>query len=122
MLRDGYERAREILPNFKNVIHADAVEHMLQLSENPHVIYLDPMFPKEGKQRATKLGMSFLRDLIDVETESCELAHMLDVARKVALRKVIVKRPKYAPIDKDVAHSFVARDTRFDMFMPLNPS
>ena len=120
LLFDAYERATKDLPNFKNVLNENAFDYLNTVQDPPHVIYLDPMFPKEGKQRATKRNMSFLRDLIDVEQEANELPSLIELARKVALKKVIVKRPKYAEIDPNVVHSFIARDTRFDMFMPKN--
>ncbi len=120
LLFDAYERARKDLPNFKDVLNENAFDYLKTIQEPPHVIYLDPMFPKVGKQRATKRNMSFLRDLIDVEQEAKELPALIELARKVALKKVIVKRPKYTETDLNCVHSFVARDTRFDMFLPTN--
>ncbi|KAL0479206.1 hypothetical protein AKO1_008044 [Acrasis kona] len=121
LLKDGYERAKHQFGNVSSVIHADSINYLNHINvedpNRPHVVYLDPMFEKHGKQRATKRSISMLRDIIDVERDNHQLSQLIEAASRVAIRKVIIKRNKSAPIHPNVKHSFVARDTRFDMIV-----
>jgi len=90
-------------------------KHMAQEwphTEQPQVVYLDPMYPK-GK-RAAKKEIQSLRSLISNDQSEAEL---LQAARDTAQR-VVVKRPRNALPLADVTPSgeIVSPNTRYDIY------
>lgn len=77
----------------------DATREMDRLAslENfvPQVIYLDPMFPHSEKTAQVKKEMQFFRELVGKD-EDADL--LLDQALKLASHRVVVKRPRKAPV------------------------
>jgi 16S rRNA (guanine1516-N2)-methyltransferase len=119
MLEDALHHAQATAPNETlkrlSLIPGDALEVLPKLSP-PDVIYLDPMYPKSGKQAAKRKSMQFFRTLVGDDTDASEL---LDIALAAARRRVVVKRPlKAEPLTgpKPTAQ-LKGRTTRFDIYV-----
>ncbi len=83
----------------------------------PDVIYLDPMYPEEGRSKSAlpKKEMQIFRRLLgdDIDAEA-----LLNLALKAARQRVVVKRPIYAPaLGGRPTHSFDGKTARFDMYL-----
>lgn len=103
------------------LIRGDAVQLLQQLpvEKHPDVVYLDPMFPLREKSALVKQELRQLKDLVGDDPDADQL---LDVARKIAKRRVVVKRPRIAPYLNNIKpHSEqVGKANRFDIYMPFN--
>ncbi|MDR3410506.1 MAG: class I SAM-dependent methyltransferase [Formivibrio sp.] len=124
LLQDGLVRAA----NDENTSAIAARMTLLQTDartwlENPpqdaafDVVYLDPMFPEPDKRAKSKKEMAAFQTLIggDVDADA-----LLAPARKLALKRVIVKRPRHAPWLAGEKPNFVfdGESTRFDGYLP----
>ncbi len=58
------------------------------------VVYLDPMFPERRKSAKVKKDMALLQELLGYQTDGAEL---LDTAKRLARKRVVVKRAKLSP-------------------------
>lgn len=106
-----------------SLINRDAIDHikMLDTIEStlcPEVIYMDPMFPTRGKSALVKKNMRLLHQLAGPDTDSEQL---LTVARTIALKRVVVKRPKSAPFvgNHKPTTSIESKNTRYDVYINL---
>ena len=84
----------------------------------PDVIYLDPMYPSRDKSALVKKDMQILHQLVGHDATGAEL---LSIAVQRAKKRVVVKRPKGAPLLntlKPVAE-VVSKNTRYDIYAPL---
>lgn len=124
LLQDGLRRAtqdpeigqwvRERL----SLCQADGREYLRGLSENqrPEVVYLDPMYPHRRKTALAGKEMRLLRQLVGDDGDASEL---LAAALSCARRRVVVKRPRLAPVltgslpDAQIT----APHTRFDLYL-----
>lgn len=101
-----------------SLINDDAIHYISNLKEQsyPDVIYLDPMYPSRKKSALVKKDMRLLHDLIGSDIDSYLL---LTAARKVALKRVVVKRPKSAPFpsQKKPTTSVASKNTRYDIYL-----
>ncbi len=111
LLEDALERAQHHLktthsdPELHHTIkrlslaHMDATQFLHQQACSPtypvDVVYLDPMYPEKKKNAATKKEMRVLQRLLGPDQDSREL---LNTALHTASCRVVVKRPKHAPI------------------------
>lgn len=98
--------------------HANAIEWLRQQAETEHrpeVVYLDPMYPHRSKSALVKKEMRALRALVGDDDDS---ALLLQAARQCALNRVVVKRPKGAPlIDTSKPSGNVqSKNTRYDIY------
>ena len=103
LVRDGLRRAaavddpdlRAVLDRMRFVI-GDAHEVLTGLSpaEVPEVVYLDPMYPPKRKATLAKKELRMCRCLVGDDLDAAEL---LEVARRVAHHRVVVKRHHRAP-------------------------
>ena len=103
LLEDGIRRAvmheqySELLINGRfDLVHTNAIDFISALTEEdfPDVIYIDPMYPKNNKSASVKKEMAVFRDIIGQDIDADEL---LAVSLKKAGKRVVVKRPDYAP-------------------------
>lgn len=122
LLQDAIDRglmdtdmAAEI--NRMRVINCDSANYLNQLPEidRPDVVYMDPMYPSREKSALVKKDMRLLHELVGPDTDS---ACLLEVARRVARKRVVVKRPKSAPFVADQKPSAVieSKNTRYDIY------
>ncbi len=81
------------------VIHTDSthfLEHQTTKHSHPiEVVYMDPMYPEKKKKAATKKEMKALQTLVGPDQDS---QNLLQAALQAARYRVVVKRPKNAPI------------------------
>ncbi|HNQ23340.1 MAG TPA: class I SAM-dependent methyltransferase [Phycisphaerae bacterium] len=130
LLRDGIMRARAEGPpalgravERVSLLHADARVLLTQLDEatRPDLVYLDPMYPPRRKATAlAKKHMRILRTLVGDDPDAGEL---LDIARRVARHRVVVKRLCLAPplADNPVARH-CGKIARYDVYLPHEKS
>lgn len=81
-------------------------------------IYLDPMYPEKKKNAATKKEMALLQQKVGPDLDSHKL---LDAALKVARYRVVVKRPKNAPVINHPIYqpttAIKSPNTRYDIYV-----
>ncbi|NOQ81133.1 MAG: 16S rRNA methyltransferase [Methylophaga sp.] len=101
-----------------SVINHDAIAYLRKLEPQarPDVIYMDPMYPSRDKSALVKKDMRLLHQLAGPDTDSEQL---LTTARKSALKRVVVKRPKSAPFvgEQKPTTSIESKNTRYDVYM-----
>ncbi|MFH1748269.1 MAG: class I SAM-dependent methyltransferase [Planctomycetota bacterium] len=123
MLRDALERvvtvpaAGEIRPCQMTLIIGDAVEVLARMSEQeaPDVVYLDPMYPPSGKSALPKKEMRILRRLVGDDPDA---GGLLEVARRVARDRVVVKRtPRAPPLAPAPTMSYRGKLARYDVYI-----
>lgn len=124
LLEDGLERAAnaeltaEIVKNRLQFTQADSrdVLQKLRQAERPDVIYLDPMYPERTKSSLVKKEMRILRGLAGDDQDSAEL---LTIALVCARNRVVVKRPRLAPVLNGIApsHEIPGKSSRFDVYL-----
>ncbi len=80
------------------------------------VVYLDPMYPDDGKAALPSKEMQLLRDLTGGDADADEL---LEPALHAASRRVVVKRPAKAPplAGRKPSLSFDGTQLRFDVYL-----
>lgn len=103
------------------LINEDATAYLntLQHAQCPDVIYMDPMYPSREKSALVKKDMRLLHQLAGPDTDSEQL---LTTARKMALKRVVVKRPKSAPFvgNQKPTTSIESKNTRYDVYINLS--
>ncbi|MEC5320632.1 16S rRNA (guanine(1516)-N(2))-methyltransferase RsmJ [Brenneria populi subsp. brevivirga] len=119
-LRRGYQDA-EIgawLRARLTLLHASSLTALDAISPPPDVVYLDPMFPHRQKSALVKKEMRVFQSLVGTDSDADAL---LAPARRLAQKRVVVKRPDYAPPLAGVpAQSMLAtKSHRFDFYLPL---
>ena len=92
----------------------------LKVDEPPDVIYLDPMFPERGSALAKKEAQ-ILGVLCGKGSDREEDAALFEGAEKLAPKRIVVKRPRYAPTlieGREPAHRFEGKSVRYDLYLP----
>lgn len=125
LLQDGLRRANEdaetaSIASRMTLLQADAGEWLQSPPQNGFdVIYLDPMFPEPDKRAKSKKDMAAFQELIGGDPDADGL---LLLARRLAGKRVIVKRPRHAPWLAGEKPNFVfeGESTRFDGYLPLS--
>ncbi|MDZ5603539.1 class I SAM-dependent methyltransferase [Pseudomonas sp. RP23018S] len=121
LLEDGLSRARlvaEVAPIVERMrlLTGNAIEHMQHWQgEAPQVIYLDPMFPHRDKSALVKKEMRVFRPLVGDDQDAPAL---LAAALALATHRVVVKRPRKAPIIEGAkpSHSIDGKSSRYDIY------
>ncbi|MEN8215361.1 MAG: class I SAM-dependent methyltransferase [Pseudomonadota bacterium] len=119
LLYNGLQRAEQdakigtLIKERLQLIHHDAQDWLLQLSEQPDVIYLDPMYPHRKKSALVKKEMRLFRAIVGDDLDAPAL---LKVALACARRRVVVKRPKWAPSLEKPSFYIESENTRFDVY------
>lgn len=98
------------------LVEGDSVEglrRMAQAGESPDVVYLDPMFPERTKSAAVKKKFQLLHHL---ERPCADPELLLEAARAVRPRKVVIKRPVKGPQLAGVkpSHTIAGKAVRYD--------
>ncbi|ATC99549.1 class I SAM-dependent methyltransferase [Pseudoalteromonas spongiae] len=80
------------------------------------VVYLDPMFPHREKSAAVKKEMRVFQSLVGSDLDADEL---LAPAYQLASKRVVVKRPDYAPFlaEKTPSMQIKTKKNRFDVYV-----
>ncbi|TQF66654.1 class I SAM-dependent methyltransferase [Pseudoalteromonas luteoviolacea] len=86
------------------------------VSSKPDVVYLDPMFPHREKSAQVKKEMRVFQSLVGADEDADAL---LPFATELATKRVVVKRPDYAPFLN--AHTpsmqITTKKNRFDVYV-----
>ena len=124
ILQDGLERALnspELHPEIKNKLtlhHGDSsVIIAKELSkQRADTIYLDPMYPHGRKSALNSLEMRVVRELVGDDRDT---ALLLRTALHYAEKRVVVKRPKGAPLLSEhvPSHVIKMKNSRYDVYM-----
>ena len=102
-------------PGSKNQYREITVPSLKHPGMTIHVVYLDPMFPHKQKSALVKKEMRVFQSLVGPDLDADGL---LEPARQLATKRVVVKRPDYAPPLADVAtpNAVVTKGHRFDIY------
>ena len=102
------------------LIQGDAAEVMATLTPGPEVVMIDPMYPVRGKTAQPNKGMALFRALIGDDHDAEAL---LERARRLPARRVIVKRPIRAePLGgQRPSGSIRGSTTRWDIYPAAPP-
>ena len=97
------------------LIHASSLTALTDITPRPQVVYLDPMFPHKQKSALVKKEMRVFQSLVGPDLDADGL---LEPARQLATKRVVVKRPDYAPPLADVAttNAVTTKGRRFDIY------
>ncbi|MTH45449.1 16S rRNA (guanine(1516)-N(2))-methyltransferase RsmJ [Intestinirhabdus alba] len=97
------------------LIHASSLTALGDITPRPQVVYLDPMFPHRQKSALVKKEMRVFQALVGPDTDADGL---LAPARRLATKRVVVKRPDYAPplAGEATANAVVTKGHRFDIY------
>lgn len=126
LVRDGLARARaesktdlnDVLDRITLVV-GDAREALAGMTgpAAPDVVYLDPMYSQAGRSALAKKEMRILRRLVGDDSDAPRL---LEAARNVARKRVVVKRHRHAPpLAETPALKFLGRSVRYDVYLPV---
>jgi len=121
LLYDGLNRAYQDpemaswLPKHLSLIHSNSFEQLSLVTDNPDVVYLDPMFPHRQKSALVKKEMRVFQQLVGSDNDADQL---LALARFIARKRVVVKRPDYAPFmaEQKPVSSIKTKNHRFDIY------
>ena len=122
LLKDGLIRYREFagLSDLQdvaarmNLVVGDFQDPAVHLQ--PHdIVYLDPMFPHREKSALVKKEMQIFKDIVGPDADS---ASLLALAKSLAGKRVVVKRPSKAEFlaDQKPTYSVSGRSSRFDIY------
>ncbi|MCU5773739.1 16S rRNA (guanine(1516)-N(2))-methyltransferase RsmJ [Erwiniaceae bacterium BAC15a-03b] len=120
-LQRGYQDA-EIggwLRERLTLLHVSSLTALSEITPRPDVVYLDPMYPHKQKSALVKKEMRVFQTLVGADDDADGL---LAPARQLAKKRVVVKRPDYAPPLADVAtqSAVTTKSHRFDIYPPLS--
>lgn len=123
LLADGLSRASEHVPSHDiaqrmSLYFGSFTDNLFRQPEypQPQVVYLDPMFPERKKSAAVNQAMQYFQAAVGEDNDATEY---LTQARKVAVKRVVFKRPKWAKaLIDDVAYFYEGKNTRFDVYLP----
>jgi 16S rRNA (guanine1516-N2)-methyltransferase len=121
LLEDGLQRGYadaevgQWLRDRLTLIHASSLSGLADITPRPQVVYLDPMFPHKQKSALVKKEMRVFQSLVGPDLDADGL---LEPARQLAIKRVVVKRPDYAPPLAGVAtqSAVVTKSHRFDIY------
>ncbi|AEF23495.1 UPF0341 protein yhiQ [Pseudomonas fulva 12-X] len=121
LLEDGLQRAAAdaevagIVARMR-LLQGNAIELMAGWQgEAPQVIYLDPMFPHRDKSALVKKEMRLFRPFVGDDLDAPVL---LEAALKLASHRVVVKRPRKAPVIEGAkpGYALEGKSSRYDIY------
>lgn len=121
LLEDGLARAAkspEVAPIAAQMqlLKGNAIDLMKNWQgEPPQVIYLDPMFPHRDKSALVKKEMRLFRPFVGDDLDAPAL---LQAALALATHRVVVKRPRKAPIIEGAkpGYALEGKSSRYDIY------
>jgi 16S rRNA (guanine1516-N2)-methyltransferase len=121
LLEDGLSRAaREEktagIVERLDLVQQDTREYLLNNTETFHTIFLDPMYPHRNQSSLNKQTLRVIRSLVGGDPDS---AALLEIALERAENRVVVKRPRKAPLLSEVrpSHVILMKNSRFDIYL-----
>jgi 16S rRNA (guanine1516-N2)-methyltransferase len=123
LLADGLARA-QLAPDVAEItarmqlIRADSIAWLAEQAgrdDRPQVVYVDPMFPHSDKSALVKKEMRLFRDLVG---DDADAGVLLEAALAAAANRVVVKRPRKAPVIPGPAPSvqLAGKSSRYDVY------
>ncbi|VFT04190.1 16S rRNA methyltransferase [Pseudomonas aeruginosa] len=121
LLEDGLERAGRdpdvaLIAARMRLLGGNSADLMRAWDgEAPQVVYLDPMFPHRDKSALVKKEMRLFRPLVGDDLDAPAL---LQAALALASHRVVVKRPRKAPIIEGPkpGYSLEGKSSRYDIY------
>lgn len=122
LLADAIDRAMQdpdiaaIFCDRIGLVIGDARSTLQALSDPPETIYLDPMYPHGPNSALNSKEMRIIRAIVGDDIDGPAL---LTQALLTATRRVVVKRPKGAPLlhQRPPSHQVVMKNSRFDVYL-----
>lgn len=121
LLADGLQRALEDSRCRAAVermrLHVGDARELMQELSPADVVYLDPMYPQSGREGGKVKEMRVLRMLLGDDQDA---EGLLGTARRLATRRVTVKRPLRAPPlgGEEPSGSLKGTTVRYDLYGP----
>ncbi|WP_392560504.1 class I SAM-dependent methyltransferase [Orbus mooreae] len=124
LLDDGLNRAYQNveignwLIDRLSLTYSNSLDKLSDITDKPDVVYLDPMFPHRQKSALVKKEMRIFQELVGSDSDADGL---LLSAREIAKKRVVVKRPDYAPFlaEQKPTSSVKTKNHRFDIYTPI---
>ncbi|MFD1261571.1 class I SAM-dependent methyltransferase [Entomomonas asaccharolytica] len=121
LLEDGLRRALQdseicSIAQQMTLIKGNAIDLMKNWQRPiPQVVYVDPMFPHRDKSALVKKEMRLFRPLVG---DDLDAAQLLATALALASHRVVVKRPRKAPIIEGISPSYQlqGKSSRYDIY------
>lgn len=121
LLQDALDRGRnnpdlcEIVERM-HLVQGDSVEGIPQLSINPDIVLLDPMFPAKQKNAISKKKLQMIQHL---EKPCDDERDLMRVACEANPRKIVVKRPLKGPFlaGEKPSYSLKGKTIRYDCYV-----
>lgn len=99
------------------LLHCDTFELFDRTASGAwDIVYLDPMFSKRGKGALPKLGMQILAAL-QTESPPIAIGPLVQAAKRIAARRVILKRRTKDPAVGSPDVSVPGSKVRFDIYL-----
>jgi 16S rRNA (guanine1516-N2)-methyltransferase len=131
LLQSGFKHAEKFFPEITarcTVIQAHHIEFLKPFRSHAHnpipkydIIYLDPMFPTRTKSARVKKYAELLQILTHADPQT-DLNILLHLARQCAQQRVVLKRPKTAPMLETPVFSLLGmrgQSCRFDVYTTI---
>ncbi len=116
LLEDGLTRAYQD-PEIGEFMPFHTISEYATANEAPvDVVYFDPMFPHKQKSALVKKEMRVFQHLVGADLDSDDF---FQPAKQVARKRVVVKRPDYAPFIAEQKPDFsqMTKNHRFDVYL-----
>jgi len=124
LLADGLDRAAVAektagVVERITLVQDDTLAYLQKTPAAYQTIYLDPMYPHRNQSAKSKQALRIIRALVGDDQDG---AALLDIAMKKAENRVVVKRPRKAPLLSDIkpSHSILMKNSRFDIYLTFN--
>ncbi|MFT5727844.1 MAG: 16S rRNA (guanine1516-N2)-methyltransferase [Desulforhopalus sp.] len=122
LLGDGLDRAlastetNNIVQNYLHLVKASSLSPQKPLSQDYDTVYLDPMYPHDTKSALNKMSMRVIRSLVGDDNDSWQL---MDSAKLMAKKRIVIKRPRRAPplTDDKISYQVKMKSSRFDVYI-----
>lgn len=130
LLEDGLQRASQDseigawVQERMTLLHASSHDALSQLAADPHfvrpdVVYLDPMYPHPENKKKTALVKKEMRVFQSLVGADNDADALLQPALQLATKRVVVKRPDYAPwlAEQKPTMAIETKKNRFDVYV-----
>ncbi len=121
LLEDGLRRATQdrtgaaAVVSRMNLLRGEFIEFTAEARQFD-VVYLDPMFPARRKSAKVKKDMAMLQQFLGHEADN---GHLLEQAKILAQKRVVVKRAKLSPyLGSKTPHiEYKGNSSRYDVYL-----
>lgn len=122
LLEDGLQRAYQdpeigaFMQQRMQLLAVNSIAELAAQGQLADAVYLDPMFPHKQKSALVKKEMRVFQQLVGADSDADAL---LTPARALARKRVVVKRPDYAPYlaQQKADFSLETKNHRFDIYL-----